>query len=54
MRLAWPLRAIVRMDGPAWSGYHARRGEAASTGEEIITAATIADLELRPITWARQ
>ena len=53
MRLAWPLRGIVRMDGPDWSGYYAHRGETASPGEETITAATIADLELGLTTWAQ-
>jgi hypothetical protein len=46
--------AIERVDGPGWSGYCARRGEAASPDEETITAATIADLELRLTGWAQQ
>jgi hypothetical protein len=45
---------IERVDGPGWSGYCASRGKAASPDEETITAATIADLELRLTGWARQ
>ena len=44
---AWRIR---RVDGVDWSGYYACRGVPASPEEQVITTASLADLELELIS----
>lgn len=42
-----PAWRIVRVDGPDWQGFAAFRGVPGSRDEEVLTAETVPQLELK-------